>query len=273
MKPEKFSKLTEISNKIIGCTECKFHKELDESIPYKPDAPLGYTLESQDYKAIAIGINPSWKNEDYNSLRDIYKETDLEKYKDRLVTWWGKNNTGRQPYRDGVYSTFKIINAELGTYEDEIKKERIYEYVFWSNLSFCNSQNIWERKFGDKKLSCNIVSEEIPNCLKNGYLKSIIETLEPKLVMFFGYEAVNFFNFTKIFDIKKYHSVKNYYKQQFPSHKRGEKTIDATIIACKLKASGKQIYVLFLPHPNYRFNNTLKEGALKEVCKWLQETE
>lgn len=268
-------KLNKVVDEILKCDKCSFHQQLKKwDIPYRPDAPLGYELYSEDCKVIAIGINPGWVDKSYTLWKEIYAEQDIQIYKTKFTAKWEEfkknNQIGRQPYRDGIYYTFEKINAELGIYEEKIGKDRIFDYVFWSNLSFCSSQNVWQRKFDGKEISCNVLNEEIPNCLSNGYLNKIIEAIEPKLIMFFGYEAINFFHFTKIFDIKRWDVIVNYPKTQFPAHKRGDKSVQATIIACKLKANDKVMSVLFLPHPNYRFNSEYKAKALKEVCDWLK---
>jgi hypothetical protein len=151
MTPEKIKKLTAIAGEILMCKECSFHRQLlDMDIPYRPDAPLGYTQNSTDYQVVAVGINPGWNDEIYRSLwKEIYREKDLEAYKFKYFELLTKlkegNQEGRQPYRDSIYYTFEKINAELGIYENTIKREDIFDYIFYSNLSFCSSQNVGQR--------------------------------------------------------------------------------------------------------------------------------
>lgn len=270
-------KLNNVVDEILKCDKCSFRDQLKKmGIPYRPDAPLGYGEEQNHCSVMAVGINPGWDDEAYKKdwKEQIYSEPDIEKYKDRFASMWKKlkeeKKIGRQPYRDSIYYTFEKINEELRIYEAKIEKERIFDYVFWANLSFCSSQNVWQRKFDGEVIKCDVFNEEIPNCLNKGYLRRIIEAIEPRLVIFFGYEAAKYIYFTKIFDIKKWDAIVDYPKTQFSAHKRGDKDVKMTIIASKLKINDKEMSVLFLPHPNYRWNSTYKEDALKEICLWLK---
>lgn len=246
-------------------------------IPYRPDAPLGYGEEHIHCSVMAVGINPGWDDEAYKKdwKEQIYSEPDIEKYKDRFASMWKKlkeeKKIGRQPYRDSIYYTFEKINEELRIYEAKIEKERIFDYVFWANLSFCSSQKVDKRVIGGKEFEgWNVFNEEIPNCLDKGYLRRIIEAIEPKLIMFLGADLEKYFE--KIFNIANRDEILYFPRRRFPAHKRGDKTVETTIIACKLKIGEKDTSVLFLPHPNYRFKKEYKKAALEEVCKWLKIT-
>jgi len=273
MKKETVDTLDKIAYELFNCTACSFHKELqDKDLPYKPEAPLDYDQNSNDYKVLSVGINPGWPNKDkqyYSSLKEIYKLRDFNAYKSACINWWQERKQyGRQPYRDQLYHSFCTINSLLNIYSGPIKREEIYNYVFWSNLSWCNSQNPTKRIFDGNTISCRVSEEETPECLKKEYLKRIIEAIEPELVIFFGFEALRFYYFSKIFGFN-WESIDHYPKTQFVAHKRGSKDAYTTIVTAKLKTKKKKTSIIFLPH-SCRWEKDNKEKALKEVCGWLK---
>lgn len=273
MNKSKFQSLTLITDEILNCNICKFHQELaSKNLPFRPEAPLRCLEKNQDYKVIVVGINPGWRDEEYVKWKEIYSEKNLEEYKKKYkeeIKEWDKNNNDL--YKQSLIYTFKIINEQLGIYNYEINNGNIYDYIFWANLSFCNSNNVNERIINGQKIHCDIYDEEIPNCLKKGYLKRIIETIEPELIIFLGKEAQNLGYFVKIFGNMNYTLFDFYYKTQFPAHKSSGKTKNFKILAGILKKNGRKLYILFLPHPQYQITLQNKEESLIEICNWLKD--
>ena len=278
MQKDTFNQLDNICKEITDCRACSFHRQLTaKGFPYKPDAPFFFTEDSNEYRVITIGINPGWNNESYTKTwKDVYREIDYQKYKARMIEIVNqqiRGSAGRQPYRDSLFYTFMTINEHLKIYDGkDIRKDNLYDYIFWSNLSFCSSSSVEQRQFEGQSIACNVVNEEIPNCLRKGHLKRLIKIIDPRLILFFGYDALNFYHFHEIFDVAT-SDIKVYDRKQFPAHMRKEATVSATIVACKIKAAGvpDPISVIFLPHPNYRFSAEYKEAALAEVCTWLAQ--
>lgn len=272
MKPETLRKVISIGDEILECKLCSLHKALaDKGIPYRPDAPIGYKEESRDFKVMSVGINPGWDDNFYQQyLKAIYREPDLKKSRVAVEENWKEkkeeNQIGRQPYRYGVYSTFDIINHELGIYKENIEEAKIFDYVFWTNLSFCGSQKPFERVFDGQKVPSNVIQEEVPTCLGQGYLKRLIEALDPELVMFFGLPAVNLF--PQIFDVASYDKEVEYIRK-FVAHKKAGKDIYTSIFSRKLRTRGKETRLIFLPHPRYPLIPENKTEALRDVCKWF----
>jgi uracil-DNA glycosylase len=278
MNSEQCDGLNDISRKLWQCRECSFHERL-KGIPYKPEILSFKNDNDNEYKVLSVGINSGWDDNQYKDYWEaVYTENDFEEYKKLITKTWDQIRKAKNPvqhYRDGIFKYFDIINKKLHIYDEGlVTKDNFYDYIFWSNLSFCCSQNIYTRKFDGKDIGCDVYNEEIPNCLSKGYLRDVIKLLNPKLIMFFGYEAVNFFNFMKIFDTVKSTDVKVYDKTRFKAHERDVKTgkisIDTTIIACKIHTDDKKTSILFLPHPNYRFTDDNKTEALGKVCDWLK---
>jgi len=268
--------LNNICKEISDCKACSFHKDLERlELPFRPDAPFdGLMSPREHFKVMTIGINPGWNESAYPAWREIYAEQDYEQYKARVIESYTKTrqeNRGRQPYRDSVYYTFMEINSVLNIYPPaEIKRLGIFDTLFWANLSFCSSSSTSGRTINGQQVPLNLAGEEIPKCLEKGYLKKLMQILVPELVIFFGYDALNFFHFRKIFDINSFDDVEMYQKTRYPSQKRKGKSIETTIIACKIAVgNGKRLSVLFLPHPSYRFSSEEKHAALKEVSNWL----
>lgn len=165
MKKIDFENLEEINKRIFECKKCDFHREL-ENFSYRPDAPiLEYVPDQQpDYKAISIGINPAWDDEKYTrpECQSIYKETDYLNYKKRLLEKASlTSGTQRDPYRVGLTKTFNVVNELLNIYPDRnILPEHIYKYLFWANLSFCNSQSPFLRVFNTKKSAAGSIQRK-----------------------------------------------------------------------------------------------------------------
>jgi hypothetical protein len=278
MNQETFDKLDKITNDILECDVCSFHQEMKKlGLPRCwPDATFWNKDSIRNFKVVSIGINPGWEkaSEFYTKLKDII---DVEEYKEKSPIVWKEivaNEGVKHPYMTSLVHTFSVLNEQLKIYEEvnteTIRQEGVEKYVFFANLSWCGSQHPGERKFYEEEITCKVYEEEIPNCLDKGYLKGIIETIGPELVIFFGSEALKFYYFTKIFDLTKYDSFDHYKKTQFCAHKRGDKDVYTTIVTAKLKAKEKNTSIIFLPH-SCRWTTENKEMALKEVCGWLQD--
>ncbi|GBR77454.1 hypothetical protein RDn1_113 [Candidatus Termititenax dinenymphae] len=259
MKNQKeFEKITK---EIFKCKKCTLHQDqIVKKIKYKhnPEFPIPYK-DIDEYKTFAVGINPSWNKESEDFLKE-YKSGTFEEYID--VRRKHENNIHSTQYISGIRSTLQRIGIEI---EDN---QWLWKQVLWANLSFCSSQTPDKRIFLDtqaeeKEISCNVFSEEIPNCLDAGYLRRLIGIFKPKLILFFTTE-INRLHYTQILkycfnkeimEINKKFIEKDVI-HSMPINKKNTKVkiavvkIDKTICA-------------FLPHPSRK--KYIKKEKLEKI--------
>lgn len=272
--------LHEVDMRILKCKDCPFHTFLlkEHSLNFRPDAPCNKHLESANYKVLSVGINPGWGN--WNELttkekyQQLYKEPlDYEKYVIEINKIWDEKkekSKGAQPFFNALVNTLCLINDKMNIYpgitSNEFKEALYEKYVFRANLSFCNSQKINKRVFWDipdklhmPQIPCDVINTEIPNCLKNGFLKDIIRYLKPEYVICFG----------------KYHFMHaKYLMESLTSVKSANidkwdknETEKVSVGVC-LSPEAKFI---FLPHPgSWRFNK-YREDAITWACSILNK--
>ena len=282
----KIDKLREINKRILNCKECIFHEELkNRGLCYKPDAPWydPDRLARLDFKVISIGLNPGWDDNDIINNKDKYEplyklniqtNEDHDHYFKNIYDIY-QATPRRKPYQDSLTKTFNLINQSIKLYDNvgEISSENIYDYLFWGNLSWCNSQTTYQRTmWGNKDIICNVLTEEIPNCLDKGYMKDIITCVEPEMLLFFG----SSFPFhpkvitKKVLDTQ-YDNI-SYTKKSFVAHTRKQKNkvinVSVDISICLIKE--KNMRVVFMPHPNYRWEDHYREEAIKWICDQIK---
>jgi uracil-DNA glycosylase len=276
------NELENVNKDIYKCDDCEFHKDINKlGIPYRPERVF-YT-ESSDYKVISIGINPGWGQENIkqynNGLQDIYRKPNYQDYRHELLEYqkeWGEKHGNTKPgsYQIKLTSLFEKLNRRLNIYPHESQFSKIYDYVFWCNLSLCSSQSPTERNFDGTKhinISCNVYNEEIDNCLKREYLKNIIEIIKPSYLLFFGatimrireyrsllMSLLNVHNVDIIADIKP---VPAYVS------KKTMKKIQVTVGGCKIK--DRDLRIIFWPHPSFHFKSDFEDDAINDVCEWF----
>ncbi len=287
MDKTKIDNLRDITKRILNCKECIFHEEIKKrGLYYKPDAP-GYDpdkLAKSNFKVVSIGLNPGWDDKDMMKNRDKYEplyklniqtNEDHDHYQKNIYDIY-QATPRRKPYQDSLTKTFNLINQTIKIYDKwEISSEDIYDYVFWGNLSWCSSQNTYQRTMWENKdITCNVLTEEIPNCLDKGYLKDIISCIEPKIILFLG----SSFPFhpkviTKKVLATQYDSI-SYDKKRFVAHTRKQKdneiNVSVDISVCHIK--DKNMKVVFMPHPNYRWEDHCREAAIKWICDQIKIT-
>lgn len=267
MNIEKIQKLKSINEKIWNCRECSFHEDLIKyHITYRPDAPVQES--SKDYQAIVVGINPSWNDSAYDQLSKLYRIDTFEVFEKEILKSF-KAQDARNNYAVKLAATFNLLNTHLNLIPGQtLDAGTVYDYVFWSNLSFCGSQKVHIRKMGGKEVGCRVLSEEIHNCLDQNYLSEIIKILDPSLIVFFasGISSVLYFRLLlkKLFQLDSYSEIAGK-AFSLPAQVRDGRDVNVEIIASKV-ANRK---IIFLPHPNYHFKSDYKETAIKTVCQWF----
>jgi hypothetical protein len=287
----KESKLDEINEKIFNCNTCKVHDE----ICLKPDFPLPYRRKLSDYKIIAIGINPKLDLSTYQAhLKELYKQSDHYIYKSQILK---KLHESPDLMEKGAYiskltNIINEINNIIKVYQDDntvtarqfskrISSENyIYDYILWANLSWCpsqkpNSRYVKEHPKNNDYITCNVYSEEIPNCLDKGYLQEIIELVEPELILFLkdNINDIIYHNKPLIYEslIAKLlntdvANIKSE-KEEYPLYDRNGKTYKPLISSFKPKDS--KVKVIALPHPSNPAGKKYKkerECSLAKVC-------
>lgn len=292
MEQQKIDRLKEINKRILECRECTFHQDISkQNLSYRPDAPCfePNKLKDAQFKVLSVGLNPGWSEiqnamERKTTYQELYKmpiasDDDYEKYVWKLSKMWDDMPKGRQPYKDALAKTLDIINKKMGIYDgityDHIKADLYEKYLFWANLSFCNSQNVNERSFwGKKDISCNVLSEEIPNCLDKGFLRDIMNCLKPELVIFFG---SSYALHPKVI-VRKLTGITSdkiiYEKKLVTAHKRKNKNGAEIEVGVKVEISlcdsnETNTKFLFLPHPSYRWISEYREAAIDWACSKL----
>lgn len=288
MDLEKINKLIKIDKKILQCQECSFHKDLkDKNLYYKPEALcyLPKMLEKADFKVISIGLNPGWNkwNEtirsenEYQILYQMPISSDKE-YLDyvKIFNKALENDKGRGQYEIVLGKTLCSINKKINIYNGVSEKEIIDNlyprYLFRANLSFCNSKKLNERIFWNKAIKCNVLSEEIPNCLDKGFLKEIVDCLQPELVIFFG----NYYTLTPKNIVERLSGVASeeikFNKETFTLYeKKNGKKIQADV---SIYYSRKIITkFIFLPHPRCPWKDNYREKAIKWACSELKNNQ
>lgn len=274
----RYEKLMQVNWDIFTCRECKFHSELvKKGLPFMPDGPY-YVSKDHDYKVITIGINPGWDDKDYKKTwKAIYKRYDqyslhsipsgrsvshLEEYRNAVMDIWKTQPKGM--YINTINRVLNIIDAELNVINQELKRTNFFDHVIWANMSFCNSKHPHDkcRIFDDEEIYLNI-EEERNACLEKGYLRKIINIINPRLIIFFHWNAYIYKDL--IFEIKD-----EPFERKFKAHVK--KGLQVNTIFRALTIDDTKI--LFLPHP--RFLATIKNLPNKLVSfirelKWNVE--
>ncbi|MBL7050396.1 MAG: hypothetical protein ISR96_12860, partial [Nitrospira sp.] len=298
MQNDQTAQILNVCESIWQCNICEVHRFLEEKkygsdLHYRPDLPLPLPHQApiKKYKIMVIGINPAWNESELGHWEELYKQNTFTDYVQEWKKLIGKS-FGRNPFRNGLTSDFNFINEKLGIYgQNEIKKEHregkdivskhIYEYIFWSNLSYCNSPKPYNRGeifFKQKNIPCNVFSEEIPNCLEQGHLRRLIEIIKPKYILFLTSQALSYMHYKlllkKLFNLDSYNDILEAHsdnQNMYPSQIRnGKKSANIQLIPCKVQSGAGSTNILFLPHPGYRFNGELKKTAIRDVCDRLQ---
>ena len=286
--------LEEVMKNIVFCTKCDFRKELESrGLYYKPDAPLWQIYKKpkdpsivkyeeleftdNEYKVLSIGINPGWDNHIETEWQEAYKQTDYPRYVEKYFQTLDKLKSDNEArYFVNLARLFGRINDELNIYDTkEFTAKNIFKYIMWLNLAFCNSKTPHEVILStckDEKILRRVYSEEIPNCLDNCFLKQIITLLNPELILFLTVEALSYIYYkrllSKLLDIK-YDDIESPEMKEVPAYVRNGKEVKVTFFPCRIKNSNTKI--IFMPHPNFRFEATRQEKAIKEVCSWLKQ--
>jgi len=292
MTNEQIKALKDVNRRIIKCNKCDFHRELPKGFHYKPDAPI-FSDENyrNDYKVVVIGINPAWDESDNNLNREwqeIYSHdsNDYEGYEKKVLAQIEKSS-GRNTYANGVAKAVNFLVkalVEAGATGDEILRElniplqteidghNVYDYVFWTNQSFCNSQQPNAREFNKKEILCNTYTEEIPNCLKKGFLKDIVRIIGPRLLIFFGDTMYYKVLLQEILDVK-YDSIHSNGPLEVEAYMRSEKPIKTNFYCAKVThVPGRKddVYAIFLYHPSARITDKGKMVGIKKICEELK---
>ena len=262
MNKKQIENLNDINRRIYNCKECSFHKEL-VGRPFRPDLPQFY--EASDYKVMVVGINPSWDGSNYNERwRNLYEKS-YEAFKAEFTI---DENEDNNVYKFRLTHTFNQINEHLSiVHHQSINPQEIYKHIFWSNLSFCCSKNTKLRFIGRDAVKCNVYGEEINKCINQGYLKEIISTINPELIIFFGSSEKGIARFlSKLFSVSM--NGKNTFMKKYTAFRRNGKNIEREFIAVRIENSNCKI--ISMPHPSYPFCAENKIRAIEELCDFLK---
>ena len=278
-------KIRLLNEKIFNCKQCDFHNELAaKGIKYRPELIF---LRSNNYQVISIGLNPGWKDsESHEWEKRLYSKDNFSDYSSEIKKMTEEKGEYSWPYARGLTEVFNYINDNLNIYSTHnIKAVDIYKYVLWSNLAFCNSNKVDIRNpFFGQDISCRTFSEEIPNCLDEGYLNNIIKIIKPQMILFFGVSITDYMYYKrligKLLKLKSYNSIhtfenSNNGKKAFEAHTRNNKKVNVNIYAGKIDGyqfeggNLMDIKFLFFPHPNFQFTYENKRKALDTICKWF----
>ncbi|MGO9613209.1 MAG: hypothetical protein ACLPX5_09260, partial [Dissulfurispiraceae bacterium] len=104
-------------------------------------------------------------------------------------------------------------------------------------------------------------------CLERGYLKEIIEVVNPDLIMILTNQEPLYKLLLKELLDTSYEDIMST-MITVDAQTRGGKEVKTVVIPCFIK--NKQKFVLFLPHPNYRWRDDFKTKAIKEACNWMK---
>jgi len=276
MDRQQYNELIELNRKIFQCRECDVHKEISSNLKdfhYNPDATVLPDFENcPDYKVISVGINPSWNKifdgEDYQL---IYRESNFENYINKVLTK-PKLPGERSRFQERIATVFNILNSMLKIYEKKnIESRDIYNYLYWGNLSFCNSQSPRKRVFAGQELNSRVYDEELPNCLEKGFLRDTISLIKPSLVIFFTINATAVISYSQL--IKKLFSVADddILAEQItiPAYERAGKAVHTIMIPGRIRTTDTMF--LFFPHPSFPFVTSHRKEALERACAWLEK--
>lgn len=263
---ERRDRMETLAKKILECRECSFYEELN-GLPFHPDLPERY---QPTFRAMVIGINPGFLGEEYSIFQKYYRSSDTEEIRTLLSD---SEKDKIYPYQRGLYKTFSLINEELPVFDgNEVTVENIYDYVAWANLSFCASQSTYERKLNDINVPCRVYSEEIHNCLGQGFLSEMIHIVRPRVIVFFANDAFNSIYYKlvlkAIFGLESYKSTKTF-ERSVPAYQRAGKNINTTIRGAKIPLESSLVKVIMAPHPNYRMTDENRASAIRYVCSEL----
>ena len=263
MNKKQIERLDDINRRIYNCKECSFHKELN-GLPFRPDLPQFY--EASDYKVMAVGINPSWDGSNYDEQWKNLYEKSYEAFKAEFTK---DENADNNVYKSRLTHTFNQINEHLSIVRQQsINSKEIYKRIFWSNQSFCCSKNTKKRFIGKRAVKCDVYGEEINKCIDQGYLKEIIATINPELIIFFGPSEKDIARFlSKLFSASM--NRENTFKEKYTAFTRNGKDVKREFIAAKIENSNCKI--ISMPHPSYPFCAKNKKEAIAELCNFLKK--
>lgn len=274
MYDSRLKRLNELLKKIYNCRKCKFFEEINENnlTYFTPDIPQYISDYStlEKIKLMVIGINPQMPENFYekNEIgKNIYKRW-IDNGSNTLDFNTYKSIVKKHDFRNNNYAQVltKIVNIlsskEKGLSNIVFTFNNIYEYVYWTNLSFCSSQKLSKRKISNINILCNnhtntfnAPENELNKCLKQNYLKNIIEIIKPKIIIIF----TNQIDFkTLISKLITHETEINIYKKIYTINTRNTSEICAY-------NHNNNIRFIITPHPKSCYSDASIQEIFKDV--------
>ena len=292
-----------ICKEIFSCSKCPHMKTdgvvrvvddngVEESIyfrPYIPDYNDGYI--NNNYELMSIGTNPG-----YNPLKyteDKFKCKNFEKYKEKL-----DENFHPGPYEKNSLCDFLTISKNLSSnninflnsknYEilhniksnidkEDYIKENFYKVVYWGNLVFCPSKNIYAGEVNKNKY--RMIDTKYSSRICKQYIFRIMNIVKPKAICIYcksifdpcsGEDIYNFFSFkTNNGNMLHVFSKKIEIEHTESYRLKKKKKITRYIKYCLASYDNDEAYkcaIFFLNHPS-REKGENRDSALAKACK------
>lgn len=260
---------------IFKCRKCGFHKDLDVDLrPWLPVVP--YTEKMFDnYHTMVIGLNPGWNEKYYEKLKRLYPNYDKSNNFNKFIE--EQRNISLKPgnYERNLAYLYNVINSKLRLNDCEITSQNIYDYVFWANLSFCASNNPEQREIKGINYTCRVLTEEIFNCLHEGFLYRLICAFKPELIICF---TQSFLYFKTVLDLifdYNYTIIHGPKEKPFTAYtQRNNQNVRINITGAIIKINEPSKYstkVIFCPHPNRPCKKDNKISAISKMCDFLTQ--
>ena len=280
-------KLYNIAKDIAECHECF---KTSTNCPYfVPDGP-DFETEQKKKKIMLVGINPGMPNwftyenysVEYKNLYEAKKTKDKSNIIDAIMSLKEKKDTNGNPCekKSSIYSRNltpllnninKIIKDLFIDNKNEIKEEEFYDHVYWANASFCPSPNAKEcseeiRIKNDKNDAIYIknIKERIKKCTDKNFLSSLINLIEPKMILVVG--LADYMN--GIVELIKNKIMGEEYSKEkiedtvcrWKSNKDATGCLTTKILTTKFTKENDEKYILQVTHPS------CPHGAGFKIC-------
>ena len=268
--------LFKIAKEISQCRECFRNKDF----PFIADPP-DFEKKELCKKIMIIGINPAMQycyedyKVDYENIRGLLENDDYDKKLSDSLKKYKKppqENKDDNNYSRKLANLINVILMFLDNSDNKkipfLDKDNFYDYVYWSNASFCPSPNTSnynkliriksDNKSGDvyKEIYKINISKRITNCKDN--ISKLINVLQPKLIIVAG--------------TTYYKSIKEKIKESWgdeTSHCELEKLGKLRIISDIFKKGDDKKYVFTVTHPasahvKGAYDNLYSENGVNE---------
>lgn len=267
------STFDELLYDIYRCKRCQFWRAAEsEGVDYRPELPdLPSDRPPSSFKVLSFGINPGWAprwEAAYPSLQEIYRIDDFVRYRQALRGWSSTGPSGAGPFDRGVAKMVNQFNSHLALFDGNVEPEDLWRTVFWANLSFCSSQTPYVRRMGGRDLPCNVMNEEIHNCLDAGFASDLYRFIQPRLVLLFVTSVTNVLHpsiiIRKVSGATADEAQSNVKIFSHPAVTRSNGGVTSVSIATA--RIGTTLFAL-LPHPNYRMTDENRALAISRICE------